>query len=102
MSRNVCKFGLATALVLSALAFSPTSAQAQVYVSGYYAPTPDYSYYYPPSYNYCVYPSYYYTPTYSSYYYEPACRYDYSYRGWRGGWRGSWYGHGWFGRRWWR
>jgi hypothetical protein len=94
MSRNVCKFGLAAALVLGVLAISPTSAQAQVYVSGYYAPTPVYSYYYPPSYDYSGYPSYYYTPTYSSYYYAPDYRCYHPYRGWRG--------RGWIGRRWWR
>jgi hypothetical protein len=102
MNRSVCKFGLATGLVLGALAFSTTPAQAQVYVSGYYAPTPVSSYCSPPSYYYYGSPSYYYTPTYSSYSYAPASRYYYSYGsayvGWRGRW--GWYGHGWGGRFW--
>jgi hypothetical protein len=113
LNRSVCKFGLAAALVLGVLAFSASPAQAQVYGSGYYAPTPVYSYYYPPSYpsyeypSYYytpAYPSYYYTPAYASYYYAPACRYYYSYDGAYVGWRGrwGWYGRGWHGRYWWR
>jgi len=108
MNRTVCKFGLAAALVLGVFAFSATPAQAQVYVSGYYAPTPAYTYsYYPSSYYYYGYPSYY-TPAYSSYY-SPAYGY-YPYRGvyvgvgWGSGWydRGWYGGRGWYGRRWWR
>ena len=97
MNRSVSKFGLAAALVLGALAFSATPAQAQVYVSGYYAPTPAYSDCYSPSYSYYGYASYSYTPAYSSYSYAPACRYYYPYRGRYVGWRGRW---GWYGRGW--
>jgi hypothetical protein len=107
MNRTVCKFGLAAALVLGVLAFSPAPAQAQVYVSGYYG-TPTYTYSYYPSTYYYGYPSYYYTPAYSSYYYAPAYSY-YPYGGvsvgvgWGDGWyRRGWYGdRGWYGRRWW-
>jgi hypothetical protein len=105
MNRSVCKFGLAAALVVSVAALGASPAQAQVYVSGYYAPTPVYSYSYPTSYSYSVGPAYCYTPTYTPVYYVPGyssysyapAYYNYPYRsayvGWRGGWR-------WHGRRW--
>ena len=99
MTRSVCKFGLAAALVLGVLAFGAAPAQAQVYVSGYYAPTPVYSSCCPSSYYVPAYQSYDYTPAYSSCYYAPAYRYCYpcggSYVGWRGRW--GWSDRGWRG-----
>src|SRR5215468_7899318 len=74
MNRSVCTFGLAAALVWGALAFSAAPAQAQVYVTGYSAPTPGYSYSYPPSYYVSGYPAYDYTPAYHTYYCVPAYR----------------------------
>jgi hypothetical protein len=103
MGRSVCKLGLAATLVWGALAFGAAPARAQVYVSGYSAPTPVYSYYYPPSYSYDGYVSYYSTPAYSSYYYAPAYPCYYPYRG-HVGWRGhcGGVGRGWRGRCYWR
>jgi hypothetical protein len=92
MNRSVCKFGLAAALVLTVLAFRATPAQARVYVSGYYAPTPACSCYHPPRYYRGVYVGW---------------RRGWHGRGWRGryrgvyvGWRRGWYGRGWHGRGW--
>ena len=104
MKRSVCKFGFAAVLVVGVLAFSAAPAQAQVYVSGYYAPTPVYSYCYPPSYYSSGYASYSYTPAYSWHPYAPAYRPWYrhggAYVGWRGRW--GWYGRGWHGGYRWR
>jgi hypothetical protein len=104
MNRSAYKFGLAVALVSGVLAFSTAPAQAQEYMSGYSAPAPTYSYYYPPSNYFYGHPSYYYPPEYCSYYYAPAYRDCYpcdgAYVRWRG--RCGWFGRGWLGRRWWR